>query len=293
MSPRQRFCRWLRRRINTSFDNRLEAFILSLFEIEGVKDFLLDFSKGRLVRFQIRTIVELIDLKQTLINSYIPNAVRSANVVRKRAAKSKYRNYFTNVIFEDRVHEVIRHGYVNVFHKLEGYREELVGLVNQRGQELYGKNVDIAAYLKRVHSFKLDDLSNYPETIQRVNWIGNCVKHYGGYPKKKNPPVTCQGMDATKKIVLSKEDLARDIDFVLEYTTRLFKFSMLALACARLEEIFDNSDSATRCKLLPSIGLIITTAVVYRHTLKDESDEDFGDKLESFIKGWTMFQKNK
>jgi hypothetical protein len=292
-NDRNRFTGWLRKLFNTSFDNRFEAFVLSLFEIEGLKEILSDVSRGRLTAFQIRTIIEMTALKSTLLNKYIPDAVRSANSVKKQAQKSKYRQYFLKVNFDDSVHEVIRLGYVNMFHKLEGFRGELITLINERGRELFNKDVDIAAYLIRVHKFEINHPENYPETIRRINWICNCVKHYGGYPKKKNPPDTCKGMDVTKKIVLSKEDLERDIDFLIGFTTRLFLCATLALGCVRLEEIFDNSDPATKDKLLPSVGLIITIAVVYLHSLKDEENDNFAEKWESFIVGWADLQKRK
>jgi hypothetical protein len=292
-NDRNRFTGWLRKLFNTSFDNRFEAFVLSLFEIEGLKEILSDVSRGRLTAFQIRTIIEMTALKSTLLNKYIPDAVRSANSVKKQAQKSKYRQYFLKVNFDDSVHEVIRLGYVNMFHKLEGFRGELITLINERGRELFNKDVDIAAYLIRVHKFEINHPENYPETIRRINWICNCVKHYGGYPKKKNPPDTCKGMDVTKKIVLSKEDLERDIDFLIGFTTRLFLCATLALGCVRLEEIFDNSDPATKDKLLPSVGLIITIAVVYLHSHKDEENDNFAEKWESFIVGWADLQKRK
>jgi hypothetical protein len=287
------FAKWIRRLFNTSFDNRLEAFVLSLFEIEGLKEILSDLSRGRLTAFQIRTIIELTSLKATLLSKYIPDAVQSANSIKKQVKRSKYWQYFSKVNFDDSVHEVIRLGYVNIFHKLESFREELIALVNERGRELFNKDIDIAAYLIRVHKFKIDDLKNYPETIRRINWICNCIKHYGGYPKKKNPPDSCKWMDVTKKIVLSKEDLERDIDFLIQFTARLFLCAMLALGCSRFEEIFDNSDPATKDKMLPSVGLIMTIAVVYLHSLKDEENDNFAEKWQSFIVGWADLQKRK
>jgi hypothetical protein len=289
----RRFAKWLRSLFNTSFDNRFEAFVQSLFEIEGLKEILSDVSRGMLTAFQIRTIIELTTLKSNLLNKYIPDAVQSANSVKKAAKSSKYRQYFLKVNFDDSVHEVIRLGYVNIFHKLEGFRDELIALVNERGRELFNKDVDIAAYLIRVHKFEIGHPKNYPETIRRIQWICNCVKHYGGYPKKKNPPDTCKGMDMTKKIELPKEDLERDIDFLIEFTTRLFLCATLALGCVRLEEIFDNSDPATKDKLLPSIALIMTIAVVYLHSLQDEENDNFAAKWESFIVGWADLQKRK
>jgi hypothetical protein len=288
---RTRFAKWLRRCFHTSFDNRLEKFVVSLTEIEGMKEILSDVSKGKLIAFQIRTIIELAALKSTMLDKYIPDAVRSAQSVRKQARKSKYRSYFSNVNFEDGVDEVIRLGYVNVFHKLESFRGELITLANQRGHELCNKEVDIAAYLMRAHKFKIDDLNNYPETIRRINWICNCIKHYGGYPRKKNPPESCKGMDMTKKMVLSKEDLERDIDFLIQYTFRLLMCAILAVGCIRLEEIFDHANPATKDKLLPSVGIVISIAVVYLHSMKDEENENFAQKWQSFIEGWAGLQK--
>jgi hypothetical protein len=281
---------WLRRLFNSSFDNRLEDFVLSLLEIEGMKEVLSDFGRGRLIAFQIRTIVELSSLKAMLLKKYIPDARESADKLRKQAGRSKYRDHLSKVNFDEGVHEVIRLGYVNAFHKLESYRDELIGLVNERGRELYGRQVDIADYLKRVHKFKVDDLNKYPETVRRINWICNCVKHYSGYPRRKNPPVSCQGMDTTKKIVLSKEDLGREIDFLIQFTSRLFKLAMLAVACVHLEDIFDNSDSAKQRELGPSVILLATVVVVYIHSLKDESDEDVAKKWESFVNHWALMR---
>lgn len=264
-----------------------------MVEIEGLKEILSDVSRGRLTAFQIRTIIELTTLKSSLLDKYIPDAVQSAKSVRKQAMRSKYRQYFSKVNFDDSVHEVIRLGYVNIFHKLESFRGELIALVNEKGRELFNRDVDITAYLIRVHKFKIDNPNNYPETIQRINWICNCVKHYGGYPRKKNPPANCKGMDVTKKIVLSKEDLERDIDFLIQFTARLFLCATLAVGCIRFEEIFDNSDPATIAKLLPSVGLIMSIAVVYLHSLKDEEHDGFAEKWESFIVGWADLQKRK
>jgi hypothetical protein len=235
------------------------------------------------INTQIRTIIELSSLKATLLNKYIPDARKSANKLRKQAARSKYHLYLANVNFDEGEQEIIRFGYVNAFHKLESYREELISLVNERGKELYGKEVNITEYLKRVHKFKIDDLNNYPEAVRRINWISNCVKHSGGYPRKKNPPVGCAGMDLTKKILLSEEDLAREIDFLIQFTSRLFKLAMLAVACVRLKEIFDNSDGDRKREFGPSMALIATIIVVYIHSLKDESDEDFVKKWEFFV----------
>lgn len=280
------FQRWLKRLLNSSFDNRLESFVLSLLEIEGMKEILSDFSRGKLIAFQIRTIMELSTLKSMLIEKYIPDARKSGAKLKKQATRSKYRDYLSKANFDEGVQEVIRFGYVNAFHKLESFREELIALVNERGRDLYNKEVDIIGYLKRVHKFKIDDLNNYPETVRRINWISNCVKHYGGYPKKKNPPVSCVGMDLTKKIVLTKEDLSQEIDFLIQFTSRLFKLAMLVVACVHLEDIFDNSDPTKQRHLGPSIILIATIVVVYLHSLKAESDNEFINNWESFVTHW-------
>jgi hypothetical protein len=274
---------WLRRRFNTSFDNRLENFILSLLEIEGLKDVLRDFSRGKLMWFQIRTIIELAKFKHTLTDVYIPHAIKVAKSTEKEIARSKYRHYLKSVDLESNVQEIIRLGYVNLFHKLESYRDELVSLVNEQLKEREGIETDIKEYLKETFKFKIADLKRYPETINRINWISNCVKHYGGYPKKNDPPLVYKDLDQSKKIHLLIDDLTEDIDFVIQFTARLFKTAILGAITLKFGRLFDNSDQEGQDKLGPTAALLSTLAVVFFHSLKDEKDDEFIGKWESFV----------
>lgn len=286
------FLKWGRKRLNTRFDNRLESFVKGLLEVKGMEEILRDFGKGKVIFFQIRTIIQLTSLRHTLLDKNIPDAIKAVQLTKKQVSRSKYKEHLSGVYLDGPVDEVIRLGYVNLYHQLESYRNELLSLVNERGQELFGRPVDIAAYLMRVHKFRIDDLKNYPETIRRINWICNCVKHYGGYPRKKDPPLSCMGMDTTKKMVLSKEDLARDIDYTIQFTSRLFMCTMLAVGCIRIEDIFDRSEPDTKVQMGPSIALIASISVVYLNSLKEQDDQAFTSKWEAFTT-WVVQQKGK
>jgi hypothetical protein len=279
-----------RRIFSTSFDYRLENFLNKLLEIDGAKEVLKNLSRGKLLFFQIKTVKELIVFKSTFLNNYIPDAEKKARAFRKKVIRSRYREYLQEINFDHNVNELVLDGYVKLFHKLESYRSELINLIDNRITEITGVEANVEKYLKERYKYAINDLKNYPETIYSINWICNCAKHYGGYPKKKNPPAKYKDLDQTKVLTLSKNELSTDIDYMIDFINRLFKGAMLAAISMRFEIIFDTAGDQTKDQLGPTAAMLAALAVVYYSSLNKESDSNFQKSFEDFITYYTNKQ---
>ena len=66
------------------------------------------------------------------------------------------------------------------------------------------------------------NLKYQPPELQKINWVSNCVKHYDGFPVKKNPPAQFSNADKGKQIKIGKDEFEKDILFLIDHFSEIF-----------------------------------------------------------------------
>ena len=179
---------------------------------------------------------QLVSLKESYLKDFIPAARKKAN-----STESLQQGSLKDIVLPDKYQEVLRQGYIAIYHKQEGFFNELYELlcrdsnVNRNDIEKYG-----------LANYKLDfNGVGRPEKMIEIEFICNCCKHRNGHPipkETKNPqkqldktPLQYIGADKSKPIELSEHEFTEHIDFLIDY----FLSSAKLLASLRAIMIMD------------------------------------------------------
>ncbi|MDA3781019.1 MAG: hypothetical protein PF487_12480, partial [Bacteroidales bacterium] len=215
------------KKLHNSFDILVENFKNQFSQIKNF-DLMINDEKGNKI---FNTIIyrfnELTSFMSLMIDSYIPATkkaiTRSKNIIRSSSYSSILNN--NQIDFEESIYEVIRFGYVNLFHKLENYINEIVTTPDRLFGDTYEDSISVSKWAEEKYNFKLKDWRQFKIT-SKINWICNCVKHYDGYPTKTPKPA---GMEIHKediRIRIGIEEFKEDCDILINLYPALLQTMM-------------------------------------------------------------------
>jgi hypothetical protein len=149
---------------------------------------------------------------------------------------------------EEQVYEITRQGYVQLYHKYENFRNELIQVVDECLSKKWDDKISIRELLWNTMRYEVDDLKTQPERLQKINWICNCVKHKNGFPIKKFPPKRFDNVDKSVKIKIDLDEFTADILYMINlfaesYSTYLGVGAM-AYMVAKNKHKEENDDNA-------------------------------------------------
>ena len=189
-----------------------------------------DQDANRIFNLVITKFSEIQDYK-TLYKQYFIPATNKAIADSKKEINSSFYKKIINInddILKENYYEVIRLGYVGLFHKIENFVKDLLSEANI----IFNKesNISIEKFYEKEYNFKFKNWhSSY--FIFKINWISNCVKHYGGYPLKEVKFDYLNKHPKDEKIKITHQEFFEDIDSVANtyFQTKLGEVMSLSL----------------------------------------------------------------
>jgi hypothetical protein len=225
------------------FDLLIDSLNVEFSQIPNDINILQSDPKGKdLFIFVIKRCSEIQSFKQLFLKYYIPASQKSAADLLNEIQKSKYRNsiVLTQEDLKENLYETIRLGYVGLYHKYENYINELIDKAEDLFRPLYQDNTSIKLkeFSKKEFNFVIVNTKN-SKTIERINWICNCVKHRDGYPNKNPKPEGFETFPENQKLKLDKDDFARDAGAMAD----LYPFILKIVFQIAAYKIFAEKDS--------------------------------------------------
>ena len=224
--------------------NSIDILIESLADnFSKIKDFnkLQESEEGRrLFDFIIKSITEMEAFESLFLNYYIPASNKSISDSWEQISKSKYK-HLMNISKEDlkeNLYEIIRLGYVGLFHKYESYLKASVDAINFLLKELIEESnlLKIEDYCQKEYKINIFKSHDYFAITSRINYISNCVKHWDGYPIKEPIHPDFKYSNPKEKIVIDKETFKADIN-LLKSHCQLFLTQLMTLGFKQYFEL--------------------------------------------------------
>lgn len=194
--------------------------------------------------FVLRRFTEVHSLKSLFINYYIPASNKSIADDLNQISKSKYKSQIrlTREELKENYYETVRLGYVAVFHKFEAFIAECLEMAEKLTKDVGSDSkMTVVKFAEKELDFKIKNWRIFP-SVERINWVCNCVKHYDGYPRKEPKPYAFNHFSEQNKLRLTKEDFVRDVKELDEiYLTYLQLIYTIAMYKMMKERGFDES----------------------------------------------------
>lgn len=185
-----------------------------------------------LFEFYLKKHSEVLIYKQLYVSTFFPAVNKVIALDQKAHRNSKYKKLLilSEDDFKENLYEVIRLAYVGLFHKYENFIDSLIKFTIQLYRDDYKDRKEFEKVMKDKLEYRIKDWKNFG-TINRLNWIVNCIKHYDSYPLKRNERELNQGVPleylnypADEKIRLSTKDFKEDVDRVVKIFEFMFSF---------------------------------------------------------------------
>ena len=202
-------------------DLLIEKFSILLKDNSKIRKGFEDPEKSKFLSFALRSLVELHNFRETHVGIYLVSAETFVKKMNHDVQRSKYRSlYQSENPFDDQFYELVRLGYVSLYHKFETFLNEVPSQVDNLSSSKY-PDISVSNFLKTRLNFSIKDVKNYHPRIQKINWICNCAKHYDGFPLKKDPPEQFSNCHSSVRIRIEKQELQSDVEFLMDYYSHL------------------------------------------------------------------------
>lgn len=232
--------------MNKNVKNRIDLIIQNLsVEFSNIPNFELtqtDSDANRVFNFVVNRFSDIHDFKTLYKVYYIPATNRSIVDSKREIQSSQYRKVLnvTDSQLKENYYDVIRLGYVGLFHKVENYTKELLSQANLLFNEGKTSNESIESFFEKRYKFKFNEWYSDP-TLRKINWICNCVKHYDGYPKKEPKYPYLSHLPDDERIRISHHDFFKDVDYVADKyfhfkLTQVFSLSIFKIASDEMND---------------------------------------------------------
>lgn len=222
--------------------NRFDTFIEKLsLEFSQIKNFHLTQEEGNgkvVFDFILKRLAEIYSFKTLFTNYYITAAAKSVVDDLNEIQKSKYRHLLviTREELKENYYETIRLAYIGMFHKYENYVDDLIFHSELLITGFNETGLPLTKYIEQTFNYRIKDWKTSP-TIEKLNWISICNKHYDGYPRKEPKCSNYQHLPDNERMKFTKDDFVRDIDLLIKhYTLKLQLVFIFALHKMTFEE---------------------------------------------------------
>lgn len=213
--------------------NPVDEMLKSIFEkagnIPNIEMIHTDDLAKRMFEFSMKRFGGIINYKYQVSVIVVPALNRSGVETKNHIRTSQYKALQPLLMqeVEENAHEMIRILYTGMFHKYENFMRELVDLSNEMVKDL--GRPEINKYAKDNFGQALIDWQK-SNSLYRINWLTNCIKHKDSFPVKEKPPIEYIMLQHDKKIVITKEDFVKDIDILVEEMIDSIQMAKLMVA---------------------------------------------------------------
>ena len=229
-------------------DNYINHVAASLNQVNGF-DKLISTKAGMEYYMFIHSCIADVKVYKSLVYDYLlPAANRAKMDLITDINRSVYKKQlnFTNTQLNESYNDVLRHGYVVIFHKVEYFLDTLPGIAANLFEEvaIVDKKEVLVKYKDYFGKYANKDWK-VSETIQRINWIANTVKHSNGIPEKKYMIEQFKHLPEGEKIVLTTKDWISDIDKLVEVYPVMVELCVAIVKGLSLSKVFHDDDSSS------------------------------------------------
>lgn len=219
--------------INTKMDKKRKNIYDALVEtissnLQNVENFHLVYeqeSSRKLFEFYIFRHHELNLFKKLVISKYLPATHQVIAEETKAIRASKYRHLLkiSDEDLKESVYEFMRLAYVGLFHKYENYIDNLLDCIINLHNDSFSSRAELDNFFYNTFGFRLKDWKN-SRSLNRINWICICIKHYDGYPlKEQGFPDEYLDYPKDQRIKLTSQNFKDDVESILVFYRILFQ----------------------------------------------------------------------
>ena len=243
------------KRTNT-YDNLVENLIQNLKSNEN-SHLLIEGEGLQLFTKFTGKIAEFYTLKKLFIQYYIPATNRASSEDLNEYKKSKYQSILNieHSEFRSNYYELIRLGYVALFHKIESFINELVDQIDAFYLPVSDNNQSVLNFTKEKFDYGFKDWKSI-QTISKINWITNCIKHYDGLPKKVPIHPDFIGISINERIKIEQNVFKQDIDSAINFCNHSLTIAFLSGALNMVGYENTRNESVPILELINQIKVI-------------------------------------
>jgi hypothetical protein len=185
----------------------------------------------KLFNFIVKRIAEIHSFKSLFTHYYLPAASKAVVDDLNEIQKSKYKHLLiiSREELKENYYETIRLGYIGMFHKYENYIADLILHAELLAFDENEISLPLTKYVEQEFNYKIKDWKISP-TINRLNWISNCNKHYDGYPKKEPKHPSYSHLPDNERMKFTKDDFVKDIEALIKHYTSILQTVFLFAA---------------------------------------------------------------
>jgi hypothetical protein len=169
--------------------------------------------------------LEVSNLRSLYQDYYCSAAIECIKHQRNVITKSKYVSVTIDIENElqDIYYLTIRNGYVHLFHSVESFMRLLFDKVNTVC--IKENNRPIEKYCFENYNFNIGKhWRRTNQTVEKINWITNRVKHYDGFPSNEINQLPIHylllskfAFDEKVRIKIEIDELVKDINEILDF----------------------------------------------------------------------------
>ena len=172
----------------------------------------------KLFLFIIKRLSELNSLKTLFLQIYIPKTNEFIASENREISKSQYKKLLSlsKIELNENYYEIIRLGYVGMFHKYESFIQELISQAEDFVNNSIDPPTSLLVFCKEKFNYDPRDCKK-SQFIEKINWICNCIKHKDGFPIKSPKPLVFENLNENERLKFTKDNFKSDLEILLTH----------------------------------------------------------------------------
>jgi hypothetical protein len=235
----------MKKKRKNSIDQLIENLAVEFSKIPNFDLTQNDPDGNRMFNLVISKFSEIQDFKTLFINYYIPKSnkaiVDAKNEIRKSIYKEKIN--ITDEQLKENLYDVIRLGYVGLFHKIENFVKDFLKEANILLNENKKGRESLKKYFETNYNFSFYDWKKV-SIVDKIGLICNCVKHNDSFPTNDLRTKYLNYLKEGERIRIDKDTFSSDIDFIINHfyigkLRQIFGLGMFKM----MKDTFEESDN--------------------------------------------------
>jgi len=237
-----------KRHKTNNLDSLIENLVTEFLKIPNFELTQTNSDANRIFNLVLRKFSEIQDFKTLFLNYYIPSSNKAIVETKREINSSHYKNLIniSGEQLKENLYDIIRLGYVGLFHKIESFVNDVLKEANNLFREIdvNEDNISIEEYFKTHYNFKFNNWKR-DSNIEKINWISNCVKHYDGFPRKEPKSKYFKDWPENEKLKITVEEFKEDIDYVINSFLKLTLAQIMSFGLYKMTMTSINAEEMT------------------------------------------------
>jgi|SRR5450432_1753033 len=234
----------MHKKSTNQFDQMVDLFIGKFRNIENIELLQADALANSIFKKITYRIADLNSYKILVISQFIPAVNKTVASVRNDVRRSRYRAFLPDkeFDFEDSIQDILRFGYVSLFHKLENYLTDVFAVADSLLSYSDEDQESVLIWAKRKLDFDFKHWRQF-RLIHKINYISNCVKHKDGYPLLQYPPMEYENIDRKLRISLSVTEFKQDCEELNDLYIKYLQIAFMLRQYQYAEQMYSDPKS--------------------------------------------------